>query len=669
MFKDTYPLLRTLHNIKTSLIKKSGFTLLMVLLNLCYAFADTNQVSSEILIKKLPKLTGKEKVETLMQLSGNHLYSDTRIALNYTQEALSIAIKLQDNDLAARCMIQQGLAYTNMGSYDTAKIILNNALKLQSWSAESIVLARLYTVLGIAHEKAGLSDSALRCYNKAFVIYQASKNHQGISNSYLNIGCLFSRLKKYDEASSYLQKALNESVTHDVQSNLGSIYNNLGVVCDIRGRKKEALNYYSKALKIQDDQGNRAGMATIYHNMGMIHNDLGEYTLALSSIQKSLNLKLEAGNREGTANAYSLMSEVLINLNRISEAEEYSLKALRMATEGRYLIVEAGARKQLAGIYYTQKRFAESSIEWEKALIINDSLYNQSVSQKLSDMQSHYELKHKEQENQILKQQISLQLARETQQRNYFRFLMFGIIAISIVLILLFVLFRMKVLSMRRAKELHDKEYRLKELELAAKENDYRLLEMEKEREAAKKALLVQQYEAEQEIRNLEMKNLNTSIELKNKELTTLSANFISKNELLGLIKRSLINLRRYFKEGTPDDLNEMISLVNSNLDHDLNWKKFKISFDQTHTGFLDNLIKIVPDLSLTEQKLCAYLFIGLSSTEIASVMNISLAAVNKSRQRMRKRLGLQPNADICSYLHVLHENAGQFLMPAGFDS
>lgn len=639
--------------------KRLLFSVLVIFSIACNALADTNEVASEILVKKLAKLTGKEKVETLLQLAGNNLNSDTRLALSYTQEALQIALELHDNELSARCMIQQGLAYNNMGSYDTARMILNKALKINKWTAESKVLARLYTVLGIANEKEGMSDSALKCYNRAFIIYNAGKNYQGIANSYLNIGCLFSRLKKYDEASIYLQKALDQSIKYDVKASLGSIYNNLGVVCDIRNQKQEALGYYKKALEIQKSQSNKAGMATIYHNMAMIHDNLGQYSLALECIKKSLALKLETGNREGTANAYSLMAEVLMNLNRINEAEKYTVMALNMATEGHYLLIEAGARKQLAEIYYKQQRFAESSDQWKQALIINDSLYNQSVSQKLSDMQSHYELKQKEQENQILKQQISLQLAREAQQKSYSRFLLFAIIAITIVLILLFILFRMKVISMRRTKELYAKEYKLKELELAAKENDYRLLELEKESEAAKKALLVQQFEAEQEIRNLEMKNLSSSIELKNKELTSLSAGFISKNEILGQIKKSLMGLRKYFRDGAPADLSELISLVNSNLDNDLNWKKFKFTFDETHPGFLDDLINAVPDLSLTEQKLCAFLYIGLSSSEIASVMNISLAAVNKSRQRMRKRLGLQPTADICSHLHVLHQKSG----------
>lgn len=600
---------------------------ILILLLVAYSntlSAESRQDSNEALIIKLRTVKGTEKVEIYLQLSSNCLNADARQALNYSTDALRASEKLADKELIGRCMIQQALAYINLGSYDSAINILNNSQRLIHWPAESTVLARLYTVLGIANEKSGLSDSALHCYNRAYTIYKKAAHYQGIANSYLNIGCLFSRLKKYEEAATYLQKALDESLSNNAGASLGSIYNNLGVVADIRGKKQDALGFYSKALSIQESQGNKAGMAVIYHNMAMIHNGLSQFNQAISCINKSLELKKETGNREGIANAYSLMAEVLMNMNRVNEAEKYILMALEIASAGHYLVVEAAAHKQLAEIYNRQQRFAESSAQWRKAMIISDSLYNQSVSQKLSDMQSMYELKHREQENQILRQEISLQQAREEQQRSYTRFLIFAVAAITIVAILLYVMFRMKVTGMKRSKEL---------------------------------------FEAEQEIRNLELQNLSTSIQLKNKELTSLSASFISKNEILDQIRKSLVNLRGYFREEIPADLNEIISLVNSNLDHDLNWKKFRMTFDETHPGFLDNIVKAVPDLTLTEHKLCAYLYVGLSSSEIASVMNISLAAVSKGRQRLRKRLGLEINGDICENLRVLHDKAGETTM------
>ncbi|MGE5382295.1 MAG: tetratricopeptide repeat protein [Omnitrophica WOR_2 bacterium] len=573
-------------------------TFILILFCAIKIYAENNQLSADSLRKLLQTAKGVKRVKTLNSLADVYMYSDGRKALAYSIEAFHEGEHLNNTELMGVSLIQQGLAYSNLGSYDTSINVIRRALKLQTWDKKSINLGRLYTVLGIANEGAGINDSALYYYHEAFHVYYLAGNDQGIVNTYLNLGCLFMRLKKFDEAEVNLKRALDESFKRKALKALGSIYNNLGVVEDVKGKKKNALNYYSKALKYQEVVGNISGTASIYHNIAIIHFDLDEYDQAIENFEKSIALKFETGNREGIATSYSSMAEVFLKMKQTDKAEQYVSKAIQIANRDRYLVVEAQAHKQLARIYAEQGRYKDASVEWERAFMFNDSLYNQSVSRQLSEMQAHYELKQKDQENLILRQ-------RESQQRISNRFLTFAIIAIAIVGLLLLILLRMKILSMRKTKALF-------EFELSAR---------------------------------------NTSILLKNKELTTLSANFISQSEILGQIKNELVSVKEHIGEKPAESINDLITMVNSNLDIDLNWKKFKMSFEESHPGFLERLTKLVPGLSLNEQKLCAFIFVGLSSNEMAQVMNISLAAVNKSRQRMRKKMQLPDHGDINEFL------------------
>lgn len=602
----------TMSTSKPTSIPISSFFFLLISVLISSALTLSAGDSTDSLQKSLKKLQGNEKADVLLRLANLCIYTDAALSKAYTAEAFSIALKKGDKTLMARCMIQEGLRLNSTGSYDSALKVLDKASLIYDWSPESSDLARLYTVKGISSENIGSTDSALNYYQKAFDIYKLTGNHQGIANSYLNLGCLFLKLKKYDQADTHLQQALNESIKHSKTASLGSIYNNLGVVHDVKGRAEKAIECYSKALEIEEKVGNKSVMANIYNNMALIHNRKKEYREALEDLQRSVELKMETGNREGTANSYTVMAEVYSNLNDIGKAYHYVKKALEIAETGGFLYVEANCRKQLALIYESKAQYENASNEWKKAFSLNDSLYDQSVTQKISDLQSRYEMIQKEQENKILRQQISLQEIKSSRQKIYTRFLLLAVIASLLVLALLYYILRMKIIAMKNNKELFDKQ---------------------------------------SEIKSLELKNLNTSIELKNKELTSLSANFININDMLRNIRKSLSGLKKYFNNEIPAELNELLSLINSNLDNDLNWKKFRVSFEQTHAGFLDRLIKVVPDLTLNEQKLCAYLYIGLSSNEIARIMNISLAAVNKNRQRLRKTLSLQPNADICEFL------------------
>jgi DNA-binding NarL/FixJ family response regulator len=57
------------------------------------------------------------------------------------------------------------------------------------------------------------------------------------------------------------------------------------------------------------------------------------------------------------------------------------------------------------------------------------------------------------------------------------------------------------------------------------------------------------------------------------------------------------------------------------------------------------------PALTKTDLKLCTYLRMNLSSKEIASLMFVSLRAVEVSRSRLRKRLGLQKEQNLLAFI------------------
>jgi DNA-binding CsgD family transcriptional regulator len=69
------------------------------------------------------------------------------------------------------------------------------------------------------------------------------------------------------------------------------------------------------------------------------------------------------------------------------------------------------------------------------------------------------------------------------------------------------------------------------------------------------------------------------------------------------------------------------------------------------HPGFFDRLHNNFPQLTENDIRTSAYLRISLSSREIAGLMNVTLDATNKSRQRLRKKLDLKPEADLTDFL------------------
>ena len=89
-------------------------------------------------------------------------------------------------------------------------------------------------------------------------------------------------------------------------------------------------------------------------------------------------------------------------------------------------------------------------------------------------------------------------------------------------------------------------------------------------------------------------------------------------------------------------------------MNDDDNWDKFEENFNLVYDNFMAKLLARFPDLNKNERKLCAYLRLGLSSKEIASLLNISLRSVETFRYRLRKKLGLEQGESMTDFFQHL---------------
>lgn len=149
------------------------------------------------------------------------------------------------------------------------------------------------------------------------------------------------------------------------------------------------------------------------------------------------------------------------------------------------------------------------------------------------------------------------------------------------------------------------------------------------------------------ETRRLSSQNerLQQEVEEKNAELLSQTSFIIQRNELLVNIKNEVDEFYKKLSNKTTmlPLFHKINNLLDSNLDAENDWKMFLIKFEQKHTTFFKNLKDAYPQLTINDLKLCACLKLNLDSKEIASLMNISVRAVENSRSRLRKKLDLSP--------------------------
>lgn len=164
----------------------------------------------------------------------------------------------------------------------------------------------------------------------------------------------------------------------------------------------------------------------------------------------------------------------------------------------------------------------------------------------------------------------------------------------------------------------------------------------------------------EAEITRLKNNQLEADFKHKSEELSNTTMNVIRKNEILMEISDRIAKIKDRNKDNDPkiSAINRQLAvlqkLIRENISHDDDWKNFTLNFDIVYGNYIKRLNELHPNLNTSEQRLCSYLKMGLSSKEIAPLLNISFRSVEMARYRLRKKLALDPSVNLAEYLQKL---------------
>lgn len=161
--------------------------------------------------------------------------------------------------------------------------------------------------------------------------------------------------------------------------------------------------------------------------------------------------------------------------------------------------------------------------------------------------------------------------------------------------------------------------------------------------------------EAEREMIRLRSEKLNLEMIHKEKELANSTMMIIQKNEMLNKLMLDLNKVKTALPdEQHKNELNVTLKRIGKEIDNEKQWQVFNTHVEQVHEDLFRKLKELYPDLTPREISLCAYLRMNISSKEIATLMNISTRGVEISRYRIRKKLGIDRNANLTDFMMKL---------------
>lgn len=181
--------------------------------------------------------------------------------------------------------------------------------------------------------------------------------------------------------------------------------------------------------------------------------------------------------------------------------------------------------------------------------------------------------------------------------------------------------------------------------------SEKKIIHQSKEEEIRSKEREISEFSAKtsQQIQQLKNESLKKEIDHKNSQLASVTMHLLSKNEFVMSIRKKLNEVASDSKTENGS-LQKIVKSIDKNIDEDEAWETFVHHFDQVHGNFLHKLKEAI-NLTPQETKLCAYLKMNMSTKDIANLMNITVRGVELARYRLRKKLGINRDVNLVSYL------------------
>lgn len=155
-----------------------------------------------------------------------------------------------------------------------------------------------------------------------------------------------------------------------------------------------------------------------------------------------------------------------------------------------------------------------------------------------------------------------------------------------------------------------------------------------------------------QKLHQMKSDMLEAELQNKNNELLLQTSALVKRNQAIQSFLDELARQKETLGDRYPNKLyNKIRSLMEEALNDQADWLQFESYFNGAHRNFMDRLQEQYADLTTGDLRICCLLRMNLSTKEIASLLNISVRAVELRRYRLRKRLGLEGETNLVEFL------------------
>ena len=266
--------------------------------------------------------------------------ADYNKAIEGYQQSLSIAKEIGDKHLEGAAHVNIGSAYYSLGDYKQAIEFDNQALSMAKEIRDKRLEGKADINLGIAYCCLGNYEKAIEFNKRALSNAEEIGDKRSECKAYANLGSAYRCLANYQKAIEFHRQSLSIAKEIGDKDTEGKEYTNIGSAYYDLGDYRNAKDFHEQALRVTEEVGDKASKGIAYTNLGNAYASLGDHKKAIDFHQQSLSIAKEIGKKDAEQNAYSNLGLSFQKLHDFRNAEECYKSSIKVFEEMRFLLQE-----------------------------------------------------------------------------------------------------------------------------------------------------------------------------------------------------------------------------------------------------------------------------------------------------------------------------------------
>ncbi|WNJ18421.1 tetratricopeptide repeat protein [Pontibacter sp. G13] len=634
-------------------------------------------------------------LDEISSFSGNGHAKEALVQLDSIRKIL---LPAPDSEEDWKFKKAYGVVYMDQGDMDAAKsqmLPLYRANWKQMPQHIRGQMARAVNDLGLLYFRIGKMDSARAMHDHSLLMYQSVGDDKGISMNYGNIAVILSDIGRRDSAIYFCKKSLQIARENDNLESAGFALLNLGLYEIAEGTYAEAIRHLLESreyfkqmdrhdliyridlriaqfyLKIEDFEGARpyimrgkeyadsvgidAHLCRSYRNLGDYFEGIGDYEAALVAFDSVEVVARRMSHAKLVSIGVTSQAMVLRGMEQYRRSIDLYMKgieemgdlfpgmrvhawtgigkcqmalanyraALNAAEEGERIARQAqiyeSHRFDLIGLKVRahrgmgQYKLAFDYLDQYQG--IQDSTLTGADQREIARQEYEFQKIYEQRIYDLEREQSEVKHQHEMDRARITRNSIIG------VTLLLFGALFFVYLSYERKKR------------------DNRLLALRAEQLRYKHRQLEEAHEKEQAL-------LNDYISEKDRRIAAITMTQMEFGNQLKKISDTIGKIQPATSK-CGEAITQVQRMLKAGIKDENQWDSFVHQFDQVHPRFFDVLRNSYPGLTVNDQKICAYIKIGMDNKSIASVTDLTLNTVKSRIYRLKKKMGLEPDDSI----------------------